>query len=223
MLIEIADLLDRTALREIREIAERGDFVDGAVTAGYRARRVKNNNQLSKKSAAESGLGARLAGALNGNAEFRRAVLPKRILPPLISRYAEGMAYGAHVDDALMQKPNAVRSDVAVTIFLNDARDYDGGELIIGSPFGEQWVKLPAGAAVAYPASTLHRVAPVERGTRLVAVTWVQSYVRDPQQREILHDLDRVCRKLADSQGEAAETDLAFKSYSNLLRMWSEP
>ena len=79
-----------------------------------------------------------------------------------------------------------------------------------------------AGHAAVYPSSTLHPVAPVTRGERLAAVTWVQSHVRDPARREILYDVYRMRETLAklDPDGEAA--DLTFKTHANLLRMWSE-
>ena len=81
----------------------------------------------------------------------------------------------------------------------------------------------PAGAAVVYPAGTLHRVRKVSRGERLAAVTWVQSYVRDGRKHEVLNDMDRIRRAMAAASPAIAETDLAFKTYSNLLRLWSEP
>ncbi len=133
------------------------------------------------------------------------------------------MAYGPHVDDALMGRSEKMRTDLAVTVFLTDPTAYEGGELIIDSPFGQQEVKLPAGAAVVYPAGTLHRVREVSRGERLAAVTWVQSYVRDGLKREILNDMDRIRRAMAAASPASPETDLAFKTYSNLLRLWSEP
>ena len=140
----------------------------------------------------------------------------------MISRYQGGMNYGFHVDDALMAGNPRLRSDISITVFLNDPGDYEGGELIIASPFGEQEVKLPAGAAVVYPSATLHQVAPVTSGARLAAVTWARSYVRDAAQREMLADLLAVQRKIAEVAPDAPETDLAFKTHSNLLRMWSE-
>ena len=39
--------------------------------------------------------------------------------PLILSRYKPGMAYGTHVDDALMQ---GLRTDVSFTVFLSDPR-----------------------------------------------------------------------------------------------------
>jgi PKHD-type hydroxylase len=133
------------------------------------------------------------------------------------------MRYGNHVDNAIMGQANPWRSDVAFTIFLGDPADYDGGELVIESPLGVQEVKLAAGEAVVYPSSSVHRVGEVTRGQRLAAIGWAQSQVRDPAQREILYDLERIKRLLADRLPDAPETDWAFKTQANLLRMWADP
>ena len=220
MIVCIPDVLDLTELREIRTVLDAQDFQDGKRTAGKRAKRVKHNEQLAP---GESPARKMVLNALRRHPEFQRAAIPKTIRPPLISRYRPGMQYGLHVDDALMGPNRSERTDLSATVFLNNVDDYDGGELEIQSPFGRQEVKLPAGAAVVYPSSTLHRVLPVTRGERLVAVTWVHSLVRDAAQREILYDLQRVRELLCRVAPDEDETDLAFKSHSNLLRMWSEP
>jgi PKHD-type hydroxylase len=129
------------------------------------------------------------------------------------------MQYGSHVDDALM---GGMRTDISFTLFLSDPTSYDGGELIIDSASGEETFKLEAGALVAYPATSLHRVGAVTRGTRLAAIGWARSFVRDPAQRELLFDLDTVRRQLFAREGKSAAFDLISKSFANLLRMWAE-
>lgn len=223
MLRCIPRLLDRDELEKIRRVVDAGSFGDGKATAGYRAKRVKHNLQLEKTPADAKFLSEAILGALKSSAEFNAAAVPKRIRPPLISRYEPGMEYGDHVDDAIMDKANPFRSDVSVTVFLNDPTEYDGGELTIVGSFGDQGCKLPAGDAVVYPSSSLHRVAPVTRGHRLAAVTWVQSLVRDPAKREILYDLNRIRLTMSRALADAPETDLAHRAYSNLLRRWAEP
>ena len=115
-----------------------------------------------------------------------------------------------------------IRSDLSFTLFLSPPDAYDGGELVIEGSAGEQAFKLPAGGLVLYPSSTLHRVAPVTRGERLAAVSWVQSQVRDPACREILFDLDTARRTLFQREGKSREFDLLSKSLANLLRLWAE-
>ena len=222
MLTCIPDILDWTEIKKIRATVAESAFQDGKKTAGYRAKRVKRNLQMDRTSEAAKEVKAIIHTGLWRNPTFQRVALPNSMRPPLISRYQEGMNYGLHVDDAMMGNGAKTRTDVSVTVFLSDPADYDGGEIVMNSPFGEQEIKLPAGAAVVYPSSTLHQVAPVTRGERLAAVTWVQSHVRDPAKREILYDLHRMREKLAKLRPDEEEADLAFKTYANLLRMWSE-
>jgi PKHD-type hydroxylase len=223
MITCIPDVLTAEEIKKLREEAAKLPFVPGLETAGGRARRVKNNEQVSQKAEERKALHEIVVGALLRNRHFNTAALPKRVRPPLISRYREGMAYGKHVDNALMgPKSGRERSDVSLTVFISDVDEYDGGELVIHSSFGIQEVKLPSGSAVVYPSSSLHEVAEVTRGERLVAVSWVQSYVRDDRQRELLANLAQVRDKLNDVAADWPETDLIHHTYTNLLRMWAE-
>ncbi len=85
---------------------------------------------------------------------------------------------------------------------------------------GEAEYRLPAGALLLYPSTSLHRVEAVTAGTRLAAVGWAQSLVRDPARRELLFDLD-TARALPPRDPAAAR--LLGRSAANLLRMWAEP
>lgn len=222
MLMCIPDILEWAEVKKIRAAIAESPFSDGRHTAGYRAKRVKNNLQLDRSAPAAKDIVNLIRGGLWRSKIFQRAFLPKSIRPPLISRYQVGMNYGLHVDDAFMGRTARARSDISLTIFLSDPGDYDGGELIMASPFGEQEIKLPVGAAVVYPSSTLHQVAAVTRGERLAAVTWAQSCVRDTARREILYDVFQMREKMAELDPDSTETDLAFKTYSNLMRMWAD-
>lgn len=222
MLATIDAVLDWPTLKALRKAMSEGDFVDGAETAGFRAKRVKHNEQLSPKGNSRREMDRTVLDALRKNGEFQRVAFPRTIHRPLFSRYGAGMTYGMHVDDALMGGMEKIRSDLSVTVFISSPDDYDGGELEVQGPFGPQEIKLLAGAAVVYPSSTLHRVKPLTAGERLAAVTWVQSFVADPARREVLYDIDRVRRRLGELDPDGDETDLAFKTYANLLRMWSD-
>jgi PKHD-type hydroxylase len=222
MITIIPDILDAAALAQLRALLADATFVDGKLTAGARAKRVKNNEMLKHDSAAATEANKLILGKLLASALFNRATLPKSTRPIMINRYEPGMAYGAHVDNALMGRQPALRSDISLTLFISDPGEYDGGELTIMVDYGHSAIKLPAGQVVLYPSSSLHRVAPVTRGTRIVAVTWVQSLVRDPAQRQVLFDLDRLRVKLEQVAPESIEADVAFKTHANLLRMWAE-
>jgi PKHD-type hydroxylase len=218
MLITIADVLDRSDLEEIRAMLHAMRFEDGRRTAGFSARLVKDNEQ-AREGASLTLLRERVGKAILTNEVFGLAVRPKTLTPLLFSRYGTGQHYGTHVDNPLIE---GVRTDVSFTLFLADPDAYEGGELVIETAGGEEDVKLPAGHLVAYPSTTLHRVAPVTRGERMVAVGWAQSYVRDPAKREILFDLETARRQLFAQSGKTPEFDLLAKSGANLFRMWAE-
>jgi len=166
---------------------------------------------------------ALVRAGLEAHQVFRAASLVRRMRDPMFARYETGEEYGLHVDDALMGSgPDPLRTDLSVTVFLSPPTAYDGGELVLDSPAGEQTIKLDAGSAVLYPSTFLHRVAPVTRGERRVAVTWVQSLVRSAEQRAILFDLDQARRDLFAREGRSPAFDLIAKSYANLLRLWAE-
>ncbi len=219
MILEIPDILSAAELELIVSRLALVNFVDGQKTAGRYAKLVKNNQQIDQGDQSAAEIKEIILQAIEGNPLFQAAVLPKTTKDPLISRYEIGMEYGTHIDNALM---GDLRADIALTLFLSEPHTYEGGELVVETSWGEQYFKLPAGAAIVYPASTLHRVHPVSAGVRLVAVTWIQSYVRDPARRELLFDLDVVKRSMFNKNGKDTEFDLLSKSHSNLLRMWSE-
>ena len=218
MILAIADVLSAADTAEVRAGLASATFVDGKATAGWSARLVKANLQASGSPDLER-VRALVESRLTEHAVFALATRPKTILGPLLSRYQPGHAYGPHVDDALM---GGVRSDVAFTLFLAAPESYDGGELIIETSSGEEAFKLGAGSVVTYPATTLHRVAPVTRGERLAAAGWVRSYIRAAARRELLFDLETARRRLFDRDGKTAEADLLAKCAANLVRMWCE-
>ena len=190
-------------------------FADGARTAGWRARKVKNNEQLD---AAAAGIVTdKVRSAVLANEVFMAAARPKSIVRMLVSRYRDGMSYGLHVDDATM---DGVRTDLSFTLFLAEPESYDGGELVIESDSADTEIKLRAGSLVLYPTAQLHRVVPVTRGERLAVVGWVRSLVRSPEDREVLFDLDNVLASLRQSGVAGAPIDRILKVRTNLLRRW---
>ena len=219
MQIAIANILAGDELSFVQARVKAARFVDGKATAGFAARLVKNNEQAAASDASLNEVRKLVSERILGNDLFRMAARPKQLTPLLISRYEPGMTYGSHVDDALMQ---GLRTDVSFTLFLDDPASYDGGELIIETTAGEDSIKLQAGSLVAYPSTSLHRVADVTRGQRHVIVGWARSFIRDAAQRELLFDLDTARRQLFDRDGKSAEFDLISKSLANLLRMWAD-
>jgi PKHD-type hydroxylase len=219
MQIVIGNVLSASEVKTARAALKRARFVDGRATAGFAARMVKHNTQVDSGDRSLETVRRLISERILGNEVFRLAVRPKALTPLLLSRYEKGMHYGTHVDDALM---NGLRTDVSFTLFLSDPKSYVGGELVVETPAGEDAVKLEAGALVAYPSTTLHRVNDVTKGERLAAVGWARSFIRDPAQREMLFDLDTARRQMFAREGKSAEYDLISKSVANLLRMWAE-
>ena len=226
MLLAIPDLLDTPTLARVRALLEGGVWVDGNATSGPQAALAKRNEQLGEDDAAGIEAGRIVLDCLARSPLFVAAALPLKVFPPLFNRYAGGQAFGAHIDNAVRLKRGSefrLRSDLSMTVFLADPADYDGGELVVEDLFGEQRVKLGAGDAVLYPASSLHRVEPVTRGTRLASFLWVQSMVRDDGERRILFDLDRAIQRVGAEKGPGDRAVVELTGvYHNLLRRWAD-
>lgn len=215
MFITIAAVLDAEALARIRDMLARTTWRDGRETAGASAAAVKANSQADAADPLTRTAAAEVEAALRAHPMFAAAALPLRMTRPMFSRTGPGGGYGRHVDNALMgQGANAVRTDLAWTLFLGDA--VTGGALVVEDAGGERVIAPQAGQLVLYPATSLHRVEPVVSGERLAAIGWVQSRVRDPARRALLLDL-----QLAELGGEDAALRLQL-ARANLLRMWAE-
>lgn len=223
MLLHLAGIIAPDQLPIISAALGNARFIDGKLSAGSAARTVKHNEELDQQDEIARQLSKIIVGSLYHNPVFRSAALPQRISTPYFARYTQGMGYGDHIDDPVMgSSGERYRSDIAITVFLSDPDSYQGGELVINTSFGTREVKLPAGDAVIYPASSLHRVAAVKSGVRLVAVAWAQSLIRDPARRELLHELNQAREKLLSQAPGTPETAQVDHSYVNLVRMWSE-
>lgn len=218
-MLVIDSVLAAAEAKVLGEAARALDFDDGRKTAGKFAREVKANDQAAATPARDAVL-AQVGRALRENPVFRSAARPKAMTPLILSRYRVGQTYGLHVDDAMMLN---LRTDLSFTLFLADPESYDGGALIIEDMLEARSIKLKAGDLILYPATTLHRVEEVTRGERLAVVGWVQSLIRDGQQREMLFDLDQSVEAVFAAEGKSPLFDRLAKTRSNLLRMWAEP
>jgi PKHD-type hydroxylase len=218
-------VLTGAALADARAELERADWADGRGSAGYLSAAVKDNSQLPDGTPAARKLGETILRALDGHALFTSASLPYKVLPPQFNRYSGQQNYGRHIDGAIRQVAGSaqrVRTDLAATIFLTAPADYDGGELVVEDTFGPRRIKLDAGDMVLYPGTSVHRVEPVTRGTRLAAFFWIQSHVREDSRRTILFELDTAIQRIAaDVPKHPSLVDLAGV-YHNLLRTWAD-
>lgn len=219
MILCIAEVLSRADLTAIRGALEGAAFRDSHTAAGWHEPVVRRGLQVDDGDPLLADLQTRTEAAVRRHTVFQLAARPKALTPIVFVRYERGMACGTHVDDAMI---GGMRTDLSFTLFLSEPEAYDGGELVIESPAGEQPFKLPAGALILHPSTTLHRVEPVTGGTRLAAIGWVRSHVRGAMQRELLFDLDTARRALFERAGRSPEFDLLTKCSANLLRLWAE-
>jgi PKHD-type hydroxylase len=225
VLLQIPRLLDSDQLAECRDALTRANWIDGRATAGYLSESVKENQQIAENDPVARRLGKLILDALDSNQLFISAALPLKIVPPLFNRYAGGQHYGGHVDGAVrpvLGTPHRVRTDLSATIFLSPPEEYDGGELVIEDTSGSHRIKLSAGDMVLYSGTSVHRVEPVTRGTRLASFFWIQSMVREEAMREILFAIDNALQRLGrDVPGHQSLVEIAG-AYHNLLRLWAD-
>jgi PKHD-type hydroxylase len=223
MYLQLQQLLNAQAVEAISNDLAEAPFADGSVTATGAAKKVKQNLQLPREHQLTQKINRLLEAGLQNNFLFREAVLPKAVLPFLVSKYEQGMQYGMHVDSPLMYAhPVQLRADMSMTVFLNDSTEYEGGELEIEDDGAPRLYKLNAGDAIIYPTTKLHCVREVTKGKRIVAVTWIQSLVRDASQRELLFRL-KALQEILNSQQQGSEAHLLSQQlHSNMVRMWSE-
>lgn len=225
MLLHVPNVLNAEEITQLRHLLAKADWTDGRVTAGTQSAQVKRNIQLPETTADAEAARMIVLKALNRNALFFSAALPKKIYPPLFNQYRDGMDFGAHIDNAVRTHAISgvhVRTDISCTLFINDPESYDGGELVVEDTYGHQMVKLPAGDMVLYPGTSLHHVRPVTKGSRLASFFWVQSMIREDAQRTLLFDMDAAIVTLRQQVGDNAAVIRLTGNYHNLVRMWAD-
>lgn len=226
MLIKVKGILPASAVARCRELLEKANWADGKHTAGTQAAQVKNNQQLPEDVPELEELRSIVGQHIQKSGLFFTASLPKRVFPPLFNKYSgESNSFGNHVDNAIrtfVKTWEHIRTDVSCTVFLSDPNEYEGGELVIEDTYGTNSVKLEAGDAILYPATSLHRVNPVTKGARLASFFWIESMVRENDHRRILFDMDTAIFNLRETVGETEPVVLMTSCYHNLLRLWAE-
>jgi PKHD-type hydroxylase len=225
MLLQIPDVLTAEQAASCRQKIEKEQWVDGRITAGHQSARTKNNLQLAEDHPLAQEMGEAILGALEQSSLFMSAALPLRVFPPLFNRYEGGQSFGNHVDNAIRQvsgTPHRIRTDLSATLFLTAPEDYEGGELVIEDTYGVHSIKLPAGALILYPATSLHNVRPVTKGARISSFFWIQSMVRDDGERTILFDMDMAIQRIAENAPDHPSVIQLTGVYHNLLRRWAD-
>ena len=224
MMIHIPNVLTAEQVARCRDVMTRAAWIDGRATAGHQSAQVKKNLQLPETAPEARELGTMVIEALSRSSLFMSAVLPKQVFPPLFNRYDAGMTFGSHVDNSIRGHANGIRirTDVSSTLFISGPEEYDGGELVVEDTYGQHSVKLPAGDMIVYPATSLHNVTPITRGSRIASFFWTQSMIRDESKRSLLFDMDMAIIKLNRDHPEHASVVELTSVYHNLLRQWAE-
>jgi len=215
----VLQILTEAEIAECRRIAASAPFVHGRITNPHN--KAKDNEQLHDTNAHQKSSDL-LRNAMLRSPEFMEFAFPIALAPPLMTRYKPGMKYGAHADAAFIQLPGAtIRSDLSCTLFLNEPKDYDGGELQVRLGDAQFMFKLKPGEAIIYPSDSFHQVAPVTRGERLVAITFIQSRIQDPFRRNLLFELNEVAA-LEGLKMDPENYGRLQLIQQNLLRHWSD-
>lgn len=219
MLVRIPGALSPDEVKRARALLASAQFVDGRGTASGAAAEAKRNLQLAQDHPARKELDQMVMAALGRSVMFQEVTFPKSVMPPTYNRYDVGMEYGLHVDAPFVHA-GRLRADQSFTLCLTSLADYDGGELVMVDGNTETRLRLEAGELVTYPTTVLHRVAPVTRGSRWAAISWVQSHVQDPHHRKILFELNQVKAYFdKHAPNDPASLNLRNGLY-NLVRMW---
>ena len=216
-MIRKLSLLSAAQISDLMRISAAAKYVDGKISNPHS--KVKNNQQLHDPQAYQQ-TSKILFDAMVGSAEFHEFAFPKKIAPPLMTKYGVGQNYGLHPDNSTINLPDGpLRSDLSCTIFLNDPGSYEGGALHI--LLGDQHIRFreAPGTAVIYPSNTLHEVEPVTKGERQVAITFIESKIADNAKRTLMFDLNEVAALEGNNMAQENYARLQLVQY-NLMRMW---
>jgi PKHD-type hydroxylase len=218
MFLQIEDFFTPGEVKTLADLALQTKFIEGRRSNPHN---VTKNNLINDPADPVGQRAGQIAlAAFQRSEPARNFAFPRRIAIPQFGRYEVGMTYGPHIDSAFMpidQMP--LRSDVSCTMFINDPATYQGGELVVYLGTQEVRIKGRPGEAVFYPSTTLHQVAPVTAGQRLVMITFIESQIADPMQRELLYTLGEVKALEGLNMDWRNRTRLEYV-VANLQRMW---
>lgn len=220
MFLELKALLNPAEVARLMALSKELRFVEGRLSNP--ANTTKDNLQADLGDPKYQESTQIVAQAFARSREFRDFAFPKRIAPPLLSRYEPGMKYGAHADAAVMQVSGGMlRSDLSCTVFVAEPSSYEGGELVTHLGTRPVVFKGMPGDAIVYPSTMLHEVRPVRSGQRLVSITFIESLIPDEHRRTQLYELNEVAalEGLKMDWQSRVRLDVVRQ---NLLRMWSE-
>jgi PKHD-type hydroxylase len=215
----IENFIDEASCHDLRKKIFAIAFVSGEYSAGEMASRVKSNLEIDQNKG--KNILDDLRFRIMSDKRINRLVFPKNIAHLIINRHDPEMGFGNHLDNPII---DGVRTDIAFTIFLEDRANYEGGALVIEQPHGAlpKVVKPKIGSIFLYPSCFIHRVEKVTKGSRLACVGWIQSRIRDEQQREVIRDLSTIATEYHEKNGYDNIFNLLVKNRYVLMRMWSD-
>ena len=223
MFQELRDFLNPGEITRLTQLSGELKFVEGRLSNP--ANTTKFNLQTDQKDPRYPEAAQIVIDAFQRSRPFRDFAFPKRIAPPLLSRYEPGMKYGAHADAAYMTIGTSgssyqLRSDLSCTIFLNDPASYEGGELVLHVGTLPVAIKGRPGEAFVYPSTLLHEVRPVKSGVRLVSITFIESLIPEERERNLLFEIQDVMALEGLKMDWPSRVRMEVVS-NNLMRLWS--
>jgi len=186
-------LLDPEAVEKIKETLRKGTWVDGKETATGTAKDIKETIQIHDNDTNFAPLFNQLKSHILNSDAVKTTSFPRRIVNMRAMIYTNGGHYDWHVDAAYM---DGCRSDISFTIFLSEPDAYEGGEMVFDHYTHKNALKGRIGDMVVYSTGVLHKVNPVTSGERFVLVGWMESFIKDNDDREqlfmALTEIDRL-------------------------------
>jgi PKHD-type hydroxylase len=225
---KIDNILTPEKLARVQKIVETAKFIDGRISGG--TERNKKNLEIAPETERYVEMVNIVESAVRENTEFNLTAFPRYMTRPIFSRYDVGMYYKPHVDNPVMGfmsmnydlRPvgdNYVRSDLSMTLFLNDPDSYDGGELTFEGSIETVKVKLKSGSAIIYPTGSRHSVAPITRGARYAAIFWIQTMFPIEAHRQAVYDAWRLVNMVGKLAPDSELFGFAQENFFNLGRI----
>jgi predicted 2-oxoglutarate/Fe(II)-dependent dioxygenase YbiX len=219
---------------EVRAVLETQEWKQGKARTDALTGSIKQNLELKPEDGdIVKAMSQKCGKAINECMPLAMDTYFKRMMLPKFNKYDQatepaGGAYHRHTDAPWM---GPIRTDFTAVLALTDPSEYVGGDHHVVDPHqGEMIFRPKIGEMMIYETRWAHWVDNVVEGTRISALTWIESKVPDADKRALL----KVCRSLsadAESKMSYDDPDDGFRRWfvdmgqihSQLMRMWCDP
>lgn len=223
--------------KEIRTLLETQEWQEGKARTAELTGTIKRNLELKpgKDGDLVTALSQQVTKLIASHEGVMLDTLYKQLMACKFNKYAApeeggvepGGAYNMHTDAPWM---GPIRTDFTVVLALTPKDEYEGGDHHVIDPhLGEMVFRPDAGELMLYETGYPHWVTPVTKGSRISALTWIESSVTDAKQRALL----KVCRGISkdmEARIDYADPDCPFRKWfvesgvvhSGLQRMWAQ-